>query len=204
MVAELTKKQREVLDFLRKYVLKNRFAPSAREIAEQFAIAEKNAFYYLDVLERKGHIRRRRKMPRVLEFTGEGAFSFPVPVPVVGRVQAGKPVTAVENLDGELFLDRSLAGGSEVFLLRVRGDSMAGAHIVDGDLVMVRPQKTAESGEIVVALFGDEATVKRVYFEPGKVILRPENPACEEIVVESSSHDFTLVGKVVGVFRRLP
>jgi repressor LexA len=203
MVLELTEKQRKVFEFIKEYVLKSRFAPSAKEIAEQFGIAEKNAFYYLDVLERKGYIRRRKKMPRVLEFTDEVALPTPLAIPVVGRVQAGKPIIAVENLEGEVLLDRSLVDGEEVFLLRVRGDSMAGTHIVEGDLVMVKPQKTAENGEIVVALIGDEATVKRIYCEPGKVILRPENPAYDEIVVEPPSDDFQLIGKVVGVFRKL-
>ncbi|NIO17601.1 MAG: transcriptional repressor LexA [Deltaproteobacteria bacterium] len=204
MVRELTAKQKKVLEFIKGYVRRNRFAPSAREIAGQFGIAEKNAFYYLDVLQRKGHIRRRKNMPRVLEFTGEDAALIPLTIPVVGRVQAGKPITAVENLEGEVLLDAGLVGGEDAFLLRVRGDSMAGAHIVDGDLVMVRPQKTAENGEIVVALIGDEATVKRIYCEPGRVILRPENPSYDEIVVELSSDGFELIGKVVGVFRKLP
>lgn len=204
MVVELTEKQRAVFEFIKKYVLENRFAPSAKEIAEEFGIAEKNAFYYLDILERKGYIRRKKKMPRVLEFTDEVAVPTPLAVPVVGRVQAGKPITAVENLEGEVLLDGSLTGGEKVFLLRVRGDSMAGAHIAEGDLVMVRPQKTAENGEIVVALIGDEATVKRIYCEPGKVILRPENPAYDEIVVKPPADDFELIGKVVGVFRKLP
>lgn len=201
MVMELTDKQRRVLTFIKRHVLRNHFAPSAKEIAEQFGIAEKNAFYYLDVLERKGYIKRRKKMPRVLEFTD--GTSIPLSIPVVGRVQAGKPVTAVENLEGEVLLDRSLVDGEEVFLLRVRGASMAAAHIVEGDLLMVRPQKTAENGEIVVALIDDEATVKRIYREPGKVILRPENPAYEEIVIDESPDDFEIIGKVVGVFRKL-
>lgn len=201
MVMELTDKQRRVLTFIKRHVLRNHFAPSAKEIAEQFGIAEKNAFYYLDVLERKGYIKRRKKMPRVLEFTD--GTSIPLSIPVVGRVQAGKPVTAVENLEGEVLLDRSLVDGEEVFLLRVRGDSMAAAHIVEGDLLMVRPQKTAENGEIVVALIDDEATVKRIYREPGKVILRPENPAYKEIVIDESPDDFEIIGKVVGVFRKL-
>lgn len=201
MVMELTDKQRRVLTFIKRHVLRNHFAPSAKEIAEQFGIAEKNAFYYLDVLERKGYIKRRKKMPRVLEFTD--GTSIPLSIPVVGRVQAGKPVTAVENLEGEVLLDRSLVDGEEVFLLRVRGASMAAAHIVEGDLLMVRPQKTAENGEIVVALIDDEATVKRIYREPGKVILRPENPAYKEIVIDESPDDFEIIGKVVGVFRKL-
>lgn len=201
MAMELTEKQREVFAFIKKYVLDNRFAPSAKEIAEQFGIAEKNAFYYLDVLERKGHIRRRRKTPRVLEFTG--GVPAALPVPVVGRVQAGKPLTAIENREGEVLLDRSLVDGEEVFLLRVTGDSMVDAHIMEGDLLMVRPQRTAENGEIVVALIDDEATVKRIYREGGKVILRPENPAYEEIVIESRPDDFEIIGKAVGIFRKL-
>ncbi len=198
----LTEKQREVLEFIRNYVLERGFAPSAKEIAARFGIAEKNAFYYLQVLERKGYIRRRRKTPRVVEFTSKSRVA-PVVLPVVGRVQAGKPVTAVENLEGEIVMDRTLVGGEELFMLRVKGNSMEGAHILDGDLVLVRPQKKVESGEIVVALVGEEATVKRIYCEGGKVILRAENPAYEDIVVDGNGEHFEVIGKVVGVFRKI-
>ncbi len=203
MVAGLTEKQQKVLEFLKRYIMKNHFAPTAKEIAENFTIAEKNAFYYMDVLERKGYIRRRKKMPRVLEFIGEGAIPSSISLPVVGRVQAGRPVTAVENLEGEIILDRSLVDGEDLFMLRIRGDSMREAHIVEGDLVVVRPQKSAENGEIVVALLGDEATVKRIFLEPDRVVLHPENPAYEDISVKRSSRTFEIIGKVVGVFRKV-
>ncbi|RMG59650.1 MAG: transcriptional repressor LexA [Deltaproteobacteria bacterium] len=200
MMERLTEKQREVLEFIRAYVLENNFPPTAREIAARFGIAEKNAFYYLQVLERKGYIRRRRKSPRFLEFTAKARVA-PVVLPLVGRVQAGKPVTALENREGELVMDRTLVGGEEVFLLRVKGDSMEGAHILEGDLVLVKPQKEAKSGDIVVARLGDEATVKRFVLEKGRVILRAENPSYEDIVV-SPDDDFEIIGRVVGVFRK--
>lgn len=202
MATALTEKQRRVFGFLKKYVMENHFAPSAKEIARKFGIAEKNAFYYLDVLENKGYIKRKKKRPRSLEFRGEGSIPSSISLPVVGSVQAGKPVTAVENLEGEVLLDRTFVDGEDLFMLRIRGDSMHDAHILEGDLVMVRPQKSAESGEIVVVLIGEEATVKRLQLEGHRVILHPENPAHDDLILDDNSDDFEIIGKVVGVLRK--
>ncbi|HJX16515.1 MAG TPA: transcriptional repressor LexA, partial [Candidatus Deferrimicrobiaceae bacterium] len=155
----LTDKQRSVLEFLREFARSRSFAPTAREVADRFGIAEKNAFYYLELLERKGYIRRHRKSPRRIEFLGEAALPSPLRVPVLGRVPAGSPREAIELAGEELLFDPSLAGEGEVFSLRVKGDSMEGAHICEGDYVLVRAQETAEDGEIVVAVVDGEATV---------------------------------------------
>lgn len=202
MVASLTPTQRRVLDFLREFVERHRFAPTAQEIASRFGIAVKNGFYYLELLERKGYIRRKRHHPRRIEFLGEISRRA-VRVPVLGRVPAGGPREAVEEVEGELLLDPGLVGDGEVFSLRVSGDSMTGAHICDGDHVLVRAQAHAEEGEVVVAVIDGEATVKRFRRWRGKVRLEAANPAYPPIVVPDGTPSFRIAGKVVGVYRKL-
>jgi len=203
MVAPLTPTQRRVLDFLREFVERHRFAPTAAEIAGRFGIAVKNGFYYLELLERKGYIRRRRHHPRRIEFTGGSLSRSAVRVPVLGRVPAGGPREAIEEVEGELLLDPDLVGEGEVFSLRVKGDSMTGVHICDGDHVVVRSQARAEEGEIVVAVIDGEATVKRFRRWKGKVRLEAANPAYPAIVVSGGAPSFRIAGKVVGVYRKL-
>ncbi|MBE0607252.1 MAG: transcriptional repressor LexA [Deltaproteobacteria bacterium] len=203
MAAPLTPTQRRVLDFLREFVERHRFAPTAAEIASRFGIAVKNGFYYLELLERKGYIRRKRHHPRRIEFVGESLSRSAVRVPVLGRVPAGGPREAIEEVEGELLLDPDLAGEGEVFSLRVNGDSMTGVHICDGDHVVVRSQERAEEGEIVVAVIDGEATVKRFRRWKGKVRLEAANPAYPAIVVPAGAPSFRIAGKVVGVYRKL-
>lgn len=203
MVAPLTPKQRRVLDFLGEFVERHRFAPTAAEIAGRFGIAVKNGFYYLELLERKGYIRRKRHHPRRIEFVGESPSRSAVRIPVLGRVPAGGPREAIEEVEGELLLDPDLVGEGEVFSLRVKGDSMTGAHICDGDHVLVRSQARAEEGEIVVAVIDGEATVKRFRRWKGKVRLEAANPAYPPIVVPAGAPSFRIAGKVVGVYRKL-
>lgn len=203
MSAPLTPTQRRVLDFLREFVERHRFAPTAAEIAGRFGIAVKNGFYYLELLERKGYIRRKRHHPRRIEFVGENLSRSAVRIPVLGRVPAGGPREAIEEVEGELLLDPDLVGEGEVFSLRVKGDSMTGAHICDGDHVVVRSQARAEEGEIVVAVIDGEATVKRFRRWKGKVRLEAANPAYPPIVVPAGAPSFRIAGKVVGVYRKL-
>lgn len=199
----LTARQRRVLTFLREFVLSRSFAPTAREVADHFGIAEKNAFYYMDLLERKGYLRRHRKSPRRIEFLGEAALPSPLRVPVLGRVPAGRPREAIELAEEELLLDPSLVGEGDIFSLRVKGDSMEGAHICEGDYVLVRAQETAEDGEIVVAVVDGEATVKRIRRRDGGVRLEPANPAYAPLDVPDGFPSFRISGKVVGIFRKL-
>ncbi len=199
----LTDRQRRVLAFLREFALSRSFAPTAKEVADRFGIAEKNAFYYMELLERKGYIRRARKSPRRIEFLGEAALPTPLRVPVLGRVPAGSPREAIELAGEELLLDPSLAGEGEIFSLRVKGDSMEGAHICEGDYVVVRSQETAEDGEIVVAVVDGEATVKRIRRHREGIRLEPANPAYAPLDVPNGSPAVRIAGKVVGVFRKL-
>ncbi len=202
MAAPLTPMQRRVLDFLREFVERHRFAPTAQEIAGRFGIAVKNGFYYLELLERKGYIRRKRHHPRRIEFVGESLSRLALRVPVLGRVPAGGPREAIEEVEGELLLDPDLVGEGEVFSLRVKGDSMTEAHICDGDYVLVRAQAHAEEGEIVVAVIDGEATVKRFHRRKGKVRFEAANPAYPPIVVPPGAPAFRIAGKVVGVYRK--
>lgn len=202
MVAPLTQTQRKVLAFLQAFVARHRFPPTAKEIAEHFGIAVKNGFYYLGLLERKGYIRRRPHSPRWIEFLGEIPPRASVRVPVLGRVPAGPPREAIEEVEEELFLDPALLGEGEVFSLRVKGDSMVEAHICDGDYVLVRAQARAEDGEIVVAVIDGEATVKRWRRRKDKIRLEAANPAYPPIVVPPGASSFRIAGKVVGVYRK--
>jgi repressor LexA len=207
----LTLSQRRVLSFLQEFATRNRFAPTAKEIAQEFGIAEKNAFYYLDLLERKGFLRRKRHHPRRIEFTPlADPYRPPRRVPVLGGVPAGSPREAIEHTGEELFLDPLLTGEGEVYALRVSGDSMTEAGIRDGDYVLVRPRETAEDGDIVVAVVDGEATVKRFRRTAGGVRLEAENPAFPALLLAAppgeaaaSSAALRIAGKVVGLFRKM-
>ncbi|MEW6719171.1 MAG: transcriptional repressor LexA [Thermodesulfobacteriota bacterium] len=207
----LTPSQKRVLLFLQEFVNRNRFAPTAKEIALHFGIAEKNAFYYLDLLERKGFLRRKRHHPRRIEFTSLASpYRPPRRVPVLGAVPAGPPRETIEQAGEELFLDPLLTGEGEVYALRVAGDSMKEAGIRDGDYVLVHPQESAGDGDIVVAVVDGEATVKRLRRTDGGVRLEAENPAFPPLLLPApdgegaaASRTLRIAGKVVGLFRRM-
>ena len=133
------------------------------------------------------------------EFPTDATFA----VPIIGRVRAGEPVLALGNIEGYIHLDRTFVSSKNVFLLRVQGDSMIEAHIQDGDFALVKPQSNAENGEIVVALIEDEATIKRIFQKRDLVRLEPANPTMEPIVVQKGEKKVTIVGKVIGIFRKL-
>jgi repressor LexA len=201
-----------VLEFIRVFGERHGVPPTVREIGERFRFTARAAFDHLRALERKGMLERRvtgKRASRTLVLPGQrGArrtepASAPPGIPVVGRIAAGAPITAVENLEETIPLrpEWLAPGGQEVFALRVRGDSMIDAHIVDGDLVLVRRQESAVPGDIVAAMVEGEATVKRFAREGGSVVLRPEHPTMKPIVVDRG--DFRILGKVVGVVRHI-
>jgi repressor LexA len=208
---ELTAKQREVLDFIRSFTAEHGVPPTVREIGERFRITPRAAFDHLKALERKGALQRRpsvRRTSRALVAVGGPAHAGYRSVPILGRIAAGGPRLAAEEREGELpILASSLPGGGEdVFALRVRGDSMIGAHICDGDLVLVRRQDGAQPNDIVVALIESdglepEATVKRFLRDGPRVVLKPENPALRPIVVDLREQSCRILGKVIGVVR---
>jgi repressor LexA len=174
-----------------------------REIGERFDIRSTNGVRdVLAVLEKKGYIHRTPYLSRAIELTETTSASVE-PVPIIGRVAAGLPLLAVENIDGHVAVDRSFLPSGEVFSLRVNGESMRDEGIMDGDLVLVRKQPTANKGEIVVAVIGEEATVKRFFPERQRVRLEPANPDFGPIIVDKRAPGFAIAGVVVGLLRRM-
>lgn len=207
---ELTARQRQVLDFIRTFSERHGVPPAVREIGERFGFTARAAFDHLRALERKGMLERRVTAKRasrtlVLAERRPTRRAGRSEIPLLGRIAAGVPITAVENREDSIPLGPEWLGarGQDVFALRVRGDSMIGAHIVDGDLVLVRAQPTANPNEIVAALLDGEATVKRFAPEKDRVVLKPEHPTMPPIVVEPGRKDFQILGKVIGVLRNV-
>ncbi|HHU30474.1 MAG: transcriptional repressor LexA [Bacillota bacterium] len=199
---DLTPRQKQILDFIRQEVRKKNYPPSVREIGEAVGLSSSSTVHaHLSKLEQKGLIRRNPTKPRaieLLEYEQEPAYIADViHVPVVGQVTAGQPILAEENIEEYFPLPKVMVRNDTVFLLRVRGDSMINAGIMNGDYVIVRRQETAQSGEIVVAMLEDEATVKRFYKEKDHIRLEPENDLYEPI----RSPFISVIGKVIGVFR---
>jgi repressor LexA len=205
---ELTSRQRQILDFIRAEIHRRGFPPSVREIGEAVGLSSSSTVHsHLAALEAKGLIRRDPSKPRALEVLDyrdtERAVDYEnvQAVPLVGQVAAGVPILAAENIEATLPLPASFAG-EQTFVLRVKGESMIEAGILDGDYVVVKQQPTATNGEIVVAMLNEEATVKRFYRESGRVRLQPENRTMEPIFADEHA-DFAILGKVVALFRRL-
>lgn len=196
----LTQRQQAILNFINDYIEENGFPPSVREIGRQFGIYPATVQDHISALERKGCLQKKRFQSRTLSVPGPSR-RITTSIPVVGRVAAGEPLLAQENVEDMIHLPKDWAPAG-VFLLKVRGNSMEGAHILNGDYVLVHPQQNAANGEIVVALIGDEATVKRFYRSDRGITLKAENPAFDPIQIErSEAASFRLVGRVMGVLR---
>jgi repressor LexA len=201
-------RQRQILDFIRADIHRRGFPPSVREIGEAVGLSSSSTVHsHLAALESKGLIRRDPSKPRALEVLdyrdNERAIDYDSvqAVPLVGQVAAGSPILAAENIEATLPLPASFAG-EETFVLRVKGESMIEAGILDGDFVVVRQQSTATNGDIVVAMIDEDATVKRFFREDGRVRLQPENPTMDPIYVDEHV-DLAVLGKVVALFRRI-
>lgn len=203
MPQELTPRQGEVLAFLKDFLKKRGYPPTVREIAAHFGFhGHQAAKKHLDALERKGMIRRTAGNSRAIEISGTRPQET-MRVPILGRIPAGAPGLAVEDIQGEMEIDCSLARGKGLFLLKVTGESMIGAHILDGDYALIRPQRSAENGEIVAVRIGDTATLKRFYKKGKTVRLQPENPAMEPILLKEGDEEVTIAGKVIAIIRSL-
>nr|WGD63867.1 transcriptional repressor LexA [Bacillus subtilis]WGD70396.1 transcriptional repressor LexA [Bacillus subtilis]WGD77053.1 transcriptional repressor LexA [Bacillus subtilis]WGD92076.1 transcriptional repressor LexA [Bacillus subtilis] len=202
-MTKLSKRQLDILRFIKAEVKSKGYPPSVREIGEAVGLASSSTVHgHLARLETKGLIRRDPTKPRAIEILDEEVDipqSQVVNVPVIGKVTAGSPITAVENIEEYFPLpDRMVPPDEHVFMLEIMGDSMIDAGILDKDYVIVKQQNTANNGEIVVAMTeDDEATVKRFYKEDTHIRLRPENPTMEPIILQNVS----ILGKVIGVFR---
>jgi repressor LexA len=202
----LTKQQDRVLKFIWSYSGKHGYPPTIREIGHHIGTKWNHGVErHLKALEQKGYLSRVPDKSRGMRLSSSEEISPDAPkgiaVPILGRITAGKPILAVENVEESIVLDQSFARGDGSFLLMVEGLSMKNAGILDGDLVLVRQQATAESGDIVAALIGDEATVKRFQQDEDQVILEPENPDFEPIYSDSTS--IKIIGKVLAVLRLL-
>lgn len=203
-----TDKQLRVLNFVNEEIIKNGYAPTVREICEALNLRSTSTVHgYLARLEKKGLIQKNALKPRTIRVVNKMNMAEQkfytskemVDVPIVGKVTAGAPILAVENIEDSFPLPIDFVGNSETFMLRVRGDSMIDAGILDGDLVLVKKQDTAKNGDIVVALIEDEATVKKFYKEKGFIRLQPQNQFMQPIIVPTCS----ILGIVCGVFRKL-
>lgn len=200
----LSQRQSEILDFIKKEIRLKGYPPSVREIGNAVKLMSSSTVHgHLQTLEQKGYIRRDPTKPRAIEILNSTNDSNIrnkiVHVPIVGRVTAGQPILAVENIEDTFPLPAELVREETVFMLKVWGESMIEAGILDGDQILVRQQSSANNGDIVVAMIGDEATVKRFFKEKTHIRLQPENSAMEPIY----SQDIKILGKVIGVFRML-
>lgn len=205
MGMQLTEKQQRALDFIRAEISDRGRPPTLREIGSQIGVTSTNGVrYVLDALVRKGFLERSPMLSRGIELTERSAKpKLEVrEVPILGRIAAGIPITATENHEGRVTVDKSIAPTDDTFALRVRGESMVDAGIREGDVIFARPQRTADSGDIVVAMIGEEATVK--FYRPigGRILLEPANSRFKPIIVESGTPGFQILGKVVGLMRK--
>ena len=196
----LTARQEQVLAYIREYVRDNGYPPTVREICGALDLSSPSTVHaHLANLERLGFIRRDPTKPRALDVVGGPRPARPLPL--VGRVAAGQPILAEENIEDHIDVPAFLRRDDGDFVLAVRGDSMADAGIFSGDYIVVHPQRDADNGEVVVALVGDEATTKRFFREGAEVRLQPENDLYEAIVLPAD--EVRIVGRVVGVLRKL-
>ena len=211
--AETTRKEKAILKFIEEQVIENGYPPSVREIGKAIGLSSTATVHaYLAKLEKQGFIKKEDKKGRTLKVI-KGTDGEPlkrenknfyaqremVDVPVIGRITAGQPILAVENVTDTFPIPIDFVGNSESFMLTVRGESMIEAGILDGDYILVKKQNNANNGEIVVALIEDEATVKTFYKENGHIRLQPENHTMDPIIVP----DCKILGKVAGVFRKM-
>ena len=194
----LTQKQDRVLRTILRFLAREDRPPTTRELARLLGRHVKTVYQHLLVLERKGYIQRRNGRIRVAPELRRRER-----IPIVGRVAAGKPVLAVENIEDYLGLGTMFSPQQGLFVLTVHGDSMVGAHICDGDYVIVRQQPTIENGQIGVAVVNDEATVKRIWVSGRRVRLEADNPAYPPMEFDAASSDVRIVGKVIGVVRTM-
>ena len=202
---DLTKRQQEIVDFIKRYSARHGYPPTVRDIGKAVGLASSSTVHqHLSNLERFGLLRRDPSKPRAIELLDRAvsevrALVRPSALPLLGAVAAGQPMLAEENIEEYVSVPSAAGGDDGAYLLRVRGESMKNVGIIDGDLVVVRPQDTAADGEIVVALVGEEATVKRYYREADHVRLQPENDEMEPI----RSREVRVLGRVVGLMRSM-
>ena len=198
---KISAKQQEILEYIKESILQKGYPPAVREICEAVHLSSTSSVHsHLETLEKNGYIRRDPTKPRTIEICDD---SFQMmrremtSIPVIGRVAAGQPILATENIEGYFPLPVEYVPNADTFILKVKGDSMINAGIFDGDIIFVEKTNNARNGDTVVALIDDSATVKTFYKEAGYIRLQPENDSMEPIIVENCE----IIGKVFGVFR---
>jgi repressor LexA len=202
---DLTKRQQEIVDFIKRYSARHGYPPTVRDIGRAVGLASSSTVHqHLSNLERGGLLKRDPSKPRAIELLDRAVAEVrsivrPQALPLLGAVAAGQPMLAEENIEEYVSVPPAAGGDEGAYLLRVRGESMKKVGIIEGDLVVVRPQDTAQDGDIVVALVGEEATVKRFFREPDHVRLQPENDEMEPI----RSREVRVLGRVVGLMRSM-
>jgi len=201
---DLTPRRQQILDYIERLVHERGYPPTVREIGKEVGLSSSSSVqFHLNALREAGHLERDGSLTRALRVRSPEASAWrerpPVYVPLLGRVAAGQPLLAEEHIEDRLPLPSSLVGGQQAFMLEVKGDSMVNAGILHGDYVVVSQQPTADDGDIVVALMGDEATVKRFFRRGQRFELRPENDQMEPIVTD----EVTILGKVRAVLRKV-
>ena len=210
MKRELTERQRRVVHAIRAWITEHGYPPTIRELGKLLGIKSlRGVTTHLDAIAKKGHLTRKRSARGIRLLQESGLYTTAHYVPIVGRIAAGTPILAEEQLEGQLLIDASLLGQHDAdqtpqhFALRVRGMSMQEAGILEGDYVIVRQQPSADNGEVVAVRLGDEATVKYFFKESDRIRLQPANPTVEPILVDPQQ-PIEILGKVVAVFRKLP
>ena len=198
---KITAKQKEILEYIKATILKKGYPPTVREICEAVRLKSTSSVHsHLETLEQNGYIRRDPTKPRAMEILDD-TFALTrremVQIPIIGTVAAGQPILAEENIEDYFPVPAEMLPNSEIFMLRIKGESMINAGIFDGDRVIVQQTSVAQNGDIVVALIDDSATVKRFYKEDGHYRLQPENDTMEPIIVPN----LDILGKVIGLFR---
>jgi repressor LexA len=205
MYEDLTQKQIEILLYIKNEIQRQGYPPAVREICKGVNLKSTSTVHsHLEKLEMKGYIRKDPTKPRAIEILDrDDDFLFvqkkTVDIPIIGKVTAGAPILAVENIEDTYPVPKDLVEGHDVFMLKVQGESMVEAGILDGDLVLVKEQKSAINGDIVVALLEDEATIKRFFREKNQIRLQPENQFMSPIY----TNNVTVLGKVIGLFRKI-
>ena len=198
---KISKKQLEILEYIKSQILERGFPPAVREICEAVHLKSTSSVHsHLETLEKNGYIRRDPTKPRAIEILDD-TFNLTrrelVNVPIIGQVAAGEPILAQENIENYFPIPAEIMPNTQTFLLKVKGESMINAGILDGDMVLVEEARTASNGDMVVALIEDGATVKTFYKEEGVFRLQPENDTMDPIIVK----ELMILGKVIGVFR---
>ena len=199
-IKKLTDKQQLVYNFIKGKIKDSGYPPTVREIGDEFNITVKGAYDHLKAIEKKGFVKTEQNKSRAIVLTCQEDLApvDAINIPLIGRIAAGSPIVAEENIEAHLSFPQSMFNKGDFFALDVRGDSMINAGIFDGDIAIIKKQSHANNGEVVAALIDEDATLKKIKVEKGKVYLIAENPSYDTIVLD----DVTILGKLSGVFRK--